>query len=84
MATPLNLEEQEQLDQVKHLWKKYGDLITWALLIVLAAMAAWNGYQYWARSQAAKATVLYDAVEYAAQSGDMAMLERTFAERKDS
>ena len=83
MATPLNLEEQEQLDQVKHLWKKYGDLVTWALLIVVVAMAAWNGYQYWARSQAAKASVLFDAVEQAAQSGDMAMLQRTFADMKD-
>ncbi|MEO6973900.1 MAG: tetratricopeptide repeat protein [Rhodoferax sp.] len=83
MATPLNLEEQEQLDQVKHLWKKYGDLITWTLLIVVGAMAAWNGYQYWARGQAAKASVLFDAVERAAQSGDMVMLERTFADMKD-
>lgn len=83
MATPLNLEEQEQLDQLKHLWKKYGDLITWVLLIAVGAMAAWNGYQYWARGQAAKASVLYDAVERAAQSGDMAMLERTFGDMKD-
>ena len=83
MATPLNLEEQEQLDQLKHLWKKYGDLITWTLLIVFGAMAAWNGYQYWARGQAAKASVLYDAVEHAAQSGDTAMLERAFSDMKD-
>ena len=30
MATHLDLEEQEQLDQLKAFWKQYGNLITWA------------------------------------------------------
>jgi hypothetical protein len=30
MAKHLDLEEQEQLDQLKHFWKQYGNLITWA------------------------------------------------------
>lgn len=83
MATPLDLQEQEQLDELKHFWKKYGDLITWALLLVFGALAAWNGYQYWQRDQAAKASALYDEVEHAAQSGDMAMLEHAFGDMKD-
>jgi hypothetical protein len=29
MAKHLDLEEQEQLDELKHFWKQYGDLITW-------------------------------------------------------
>jgi predicted negative regulator of RcsB-dependent stress response len=29
MATHLDLEEQEQLDQLKSFWKQYGNLITW-------------------------------------------------------
>ena len=47
MAKHLDLEEQEQLDQLKHFWKQYGDMITWALIVVLGAFAAWNGCQYW-------------------------------------
>jgi predicted negative regulator of RcsB-dependent stress response len=38
MATHLDLEEQEQLDQLKHFWNQYGNLITWVLVIVLAPM----------------------------------------------
>ncbi|MDR3453845.1 MAG: tetratricopeptide repeat protein [Rhodoferax sp.] len=83
MATPLDLQEQEQLDELKHFWKKYGDLITWTLLLVFGALAAWNGYQYWQRGQATQASALYDEVERAAQSGDMAMLERSFSDMKD-
>jgi predicted negative regulator of RcsB-dependent stress response len=53
MASHLDLEEQEQLDQIKHFWAKFGNLITWVLLIVLTAYAGWNGWQYWQRDQAA-------------------------------
>ena len=64
MATQhLDLEEQEQLDQLKHFWKQYGNLITWVLIAVLGAYAGWNGYQYWQRSQAAQASALYGEIE---------------------
>ena len=45
MAKHLDLEEQEQLDQLKHFWSRYGTLITGVLVVVLGAFAAWNGYQ---------------------------------------
>ncbi len=83
MAKPLDLEEQEQLDELKHFWKQYGDLITWALIAVLGAFAAWNGYQYWQRSQAAQGAVMYDEIERAAQSGDSARIDRALADMKD-
>lgn len=83
MAKHLDLEEQEQLDELKHFWKQYGDLITWALIVVFGAVAAWNGYQYWQSRQASQATVLYDEVERAALSGDMARLDRSLADMKD-
>ena len=40
MATHLDLEEQEQLDQLKHFWKRWGNLISWALIVVLGAYAS--------------------------------------------
>jgi predicted negative regulator of RcsB-dependent stress response len=83
MATHLDLEEQEQLDELKHFWKTYGNLITWALIVVFGAIAAWNGYQYWQRSQAAQAAVMYDEVVRAAQAGDVARLERSLSDMKD-
>ena len=83
MAKHLDLEEQEQLDELKHFWKKYGDLITWVLIAVFGAVAAWNGYQYWQRSQAAQASVMYDEVERAVQSGDMQRIDRALGDMKD-
>ncbi len=83
MATPLDLEEQEQLDQIKHFWKTYGNLISWLLIAILGSYAAWNGYQYWERTQATKAAALYDEVERAAAAGDVARVERSLADMKD-
>jgi predicted negative regulator of RcsB-dependent stress response len=83
MAKALDLEEQEQLDQLKHFWKKYGNLISWVLIAVLGAYASWNGYQYWQRDQAAKAAVLFDEVERSANAGDLARVQRSYADIKD-
>ncbi|WP_396441766.1 YfgM family protein [Limnohabitans sp.] len=83
MAKALDLEEQEQLDQIKHFWKKYGNLISWVLIIVLGGYASWNGYHYWQRDQAAKAAVLFDEVERAVNAGDVVRVERSFADMKD-
>ena len=83
MAKHLNLEEQEQLAELKHFWKRYGNVISWVLIAVLGAVAAWNGYQYWQRNQSSQAAVMYDEVERAAVAGDVPKLERVMADMKD-
>ena len=83
MANQLDLEEQEQLDQIKHVWKQYGNLVTWILIVVLGAYAAWNGYQYWQRNQAAQAAAMFDEVERVARTGDIAKVERAFTDMKE-
>ena len=83
MAKPLDLEEQEQLDDLKHFWKNYGNLITWTLIVVFGAIAAWNGWQYWQRSQAAQASAMYEEVERAVAGADVSKLERAFGDMRD-
>ena len=83
MAKHLDLDEQEQLAELKHFWKQYGDLITWVLIAVFGTVAAWNGYQYWQGRQAAQASVMYDEVDRAVLSGDMTRIERSLADMKD-
>ncbi len=83
MANQLDLEEQEQLDQIKHFWKSYGNAITWALIVVLGAFASWNFYQYWQRNQATQAAAMYDEVERVVSSADTAKIDRAFADMKD-
>ncbi|MEY4490258.1 MAG: hypothetical protein RLY41_64 [Pseudomonadota bacterium] len=83
MASHLDLEEQEQLDELKHFWKRWGDLITWLLIVVLGGYAAWMGWQSYQVKQAAQSAVLYDTVERAALSNDIALLDRSVGDIKD-
>lgn len=83
MATPLDLEEQEQLDQLKHFWATWGNLITAVIVLAALAFAGWNGWQYWQRSKAVQAAALYDELERGAQAGDTARVERALADMKD-
>lgn len=83
MATHLDLEEQEQLDQLKSFWKQYGTPITWLLIVVLGGFAAWNGWNLYQRDQAAKSAAMFDELDKAAQAGDAAAAGRIFNDMKD-
>lgn len=83
MANQLDLEEQEQLDQIKHFWKQYGNAITWLLIVVMGAFASWNFYNYWQRSQAQQAAALFDEVDRAVLASDAARMDRVFSDMKD-
>lgn len=80
MANQLDLEEQEQLDQLKHFWNTWGTLISSVLVVVFGALAAWNGYQFWQNRQATQASALFDAVEVAVQTGDHTRVEQAFGD----
>lgn len=80
MANHLDLEEQEQLDQLKHFWNTWGTLISAALVLVFGSLAAWNGYQYWQARQAVQASALLEAVEVAARAGEAERLEQAFTD----
>lgn len=67
---PLDLEEQEQLDQLKAFWQKYRNLITGVLTAALFVYAAYSGYQWWRTSQAAEASKLYETMVVAISNGD--------------
>lgn len=83
MARHLDLEEQEQLDELKHFWNQWGNLITWLLIAVFGAFAAWNGWNYWQRSESLKASALYDEAERAATAGDAGRVDQAIKDLQD-
>jgi len=82
MATQLDLQEQEQLDALKAFWNKQGNLITWALVLVLGAFAAWNGWQWYQRDQAMKAGAMFDELDRAVRAGDAERAGLVFTDLK--
>ncbi|MGN0917906.1 MAG: YfgM family protein [Oxalobacter sp.] len=65
-----NLEEQEQIDSLKRVWKRYGNIATWVLIVVLAVYAVIQGWNWYQRKQAAQASALYYEMQTAVLSGD--------------
>jgi predicted negative regulator of RcsB-dependent stress response len=66
-----DLEEQEQLAALKAWWQENGNLIVTAISLVVFVLAAWQGWNYYQRSQAAQASGLYDVVQKAAHAGSL-------------
>jgi len=83
MARHLDLEEQEQLAAVKAFWNQYGNAITWALIVVLGAFAAWNGWNWWQRDQAAKAAGVFEELDRAVDARDLASASGVFRTLQD-
>ena len=65
-----DLEEQEQLAELKAWWKQYGNLVLGAIAAVLLVFAAWNGWRWYQRSQALEAAALYENLQTAARMSD--------------
>src|ERR1700690_740808 len=72
MMAVYNLEEQEQIDDLKAWWQRYGNyvsVIAVAAAVVVAGLQGWRWYQ---NNQAEQASVLYQAVSVGVHGNDLA------------
>jgi predicted negative regulator of RcsB-dependent stress response len=65
-----DLEEQEQLAEIKAWWKRYGNLILLATTAALLTIAAYQGWRYYRHQQAVAAVALYEQLEQAERTSD--------------
>lgn len=66
-----DLEEQEQLDELKVWWKLHGNKVTGVLLAAAVAVAGWQGWNWYQRGQAAQASSIYGVLQRAASEKDL-------------
>ncbi|HUQ73674.1 MAG TPA: tetratricopeptide repeat protein [Burkholderiales bacterium] len=66
----LDLEEQEQVAELKAWWNQHGSLITAAIVAACLTFAGWQAWRWYDRSQASQAGALFDTLARAAQAGD--------------
>lgn len=83
MANQLDLQEQEQIDELKAFWKEHGNLITWVLVLALLAYAGWNGWRLWENKQAEAAAGLFEELDKAVIAGDATRVGRAFNDLKE-
>ena len=67
-----DLEEQDQIDELKAWWTRYGGAITVGLVLGLLVIAGVQGWRWWNAKRAEDASVLYSAVSEAARAKDAA------------
>jgi predicted negative regulator of RcsB-dependent stress response len=58
-----DLEEQEQLDELKAWWKQYGNTVQWVVLVALIVAASIQGWRYYQYRQNAQASMLYESLQ---------------------
>ena len=61
-------DEQEQLDQIKAWWNKYGTFILTVLIVATAIVGGWRGWQWYEGHQASQARGYFEALEEAGRS----------------
>ena len=58
----LDLDEQEQVDELKALWKKYGAYITRGVIAFFVLYALFQGWGYYQTKQSSGASELYQSI----------------------
>src|SRR3970282_1573013 len=65
-----NLQEQEQLEELKAWWKEYGNLVILGVTLAALVIAGFQGWRYYRHSQSLAAVALYEQLEQAERAGD--------------
>ena len=69
MAT-YDLEEQEQLAELKAWWKQNGNLLLNVLTAAALVVLAWQGWNWYQRSQTGQSSMVYHVLQKAVQEKD--------------
>lgn len=75
-----DLEEQDQLEDLKAWWAHWGNYVTGVIVVICVAIVAVQGWRWWKHSQSEQASVLYQAVSDASRSNDVAKAKDAMAE----
>jgi hypothetical protein len=73
------VDEDVRREELAKLWKRYGNLIIGAVILVIAAVGGWRGYQYWLDRKAGEAGAAFDAAIALADAGKHSEAETAFA-----
>ena len=78
-----DLEEQDQLEDLKVWWTLWGSYVTAAVLAVCVGILGVQGWRWWQHSQAEQASVLYSAISTATRANDLPKAKDAMAQLAD-
>src|SRR6266700_2671003 len=78
-----DLEEQDQLDDLKEFWKRWGGAITAGIVLACLLIAGVQGWRWWTGHRSEQASALYSAVSDAVHKNDNAKARDGISELED-
>ncbi len=78
-----DLEEQDQIDDLKAWWDRYGGTVAAGVLLAALLIGGVQGWRWWTAKRAENASVLYSAVSEAARTKDAAKAKDAVAQITD-
>ena len=73
------VDEEVRREQLQKLWDRYGTYLIALAVLVVAAVAAWRGYEYWQSKKAAEFGAQFNAAALLAEQGKPEEAEKAFA-----
>jgi hypothetical protein len=73
------VDEEVRREQLKKLWERYSLYLIALALLLVAAVAGWRGYEYWAAKRAAAAGAEFESAIALSEQGKQAEAEAAFA-----
>ena len=78
-----DLEEQEQLEDLKAWWRQYGKYVSITVTAIAVAVIVTQGWRWYRFRQSEDASVLYQAVSLAARGNDVAKAKEPATQIED-
>jgi hypothetical protein len=74
------VDEEVRRERLQKLWERYSVYVIAAAVLVVAAIGAWRGYEWWLGKQAAAAGAKFEQALTLSEQGKHAEAEQAFAE----
>jgi hypothetical protein len=73
------VDEEVRRERLEKLWRRYGNLVIAACILVVVAVGAWRGYEWWQDKKAAESGAAFEAAVTLAEAGKHQEAEAAFA-----
>lgn len=73
------VDEEVRRERLRRIWDRYGALILAAVVLVVAGIGGWRGYEYYQNQRAAESGAQFEAAMALAEGGKLQEAEQAFA-----
>lgn len=73
------VDEEVRRERLKRIWDRYGGLILAAVVLVVAGIGGWRGWEYYQNQRAAESGAQFEAAMALAEGGKLQDAEQAFA-----